>query len=163
MKYYGKKSLSQALKIMLDILLVVGALYFFQALKQAFKLKGEITNLESFGVFLLLIIGCFCVFIIVFNIRSIMDSLVKENPFTRENVKALKRMSICCGTVATCYIINLIINFSSGQYKLIYIDNTGIHTDMEFLIFIFAGLFIYVLSKVFENAIEFKEENDYTV
>ncbi|MNP13052.1 hypothetical protein D3C76_1053170 [compost metagenome] len=92
-----------------------------------------------------------------------MDSLVKENPFTRENVKALKRMSICCITVATCYIINLIINFSSGQYKLIYIDNTGIHTDMEFLIFIFAGLFIYVLSKVFENAIEVKEENDYTV
>ena len=48
MKYYGKKSLSQALKIILDVLLVVGALYFFQALKQSFKLKGEITSSERF-------------------------------------------------------------------------------------------------------------------
>ncbi|MDT8719328.1 DUF2975 domain-containing protein [Clostridium sp. 19966] len=163
MKYYGRRSLSQVLKIILDILLLLGAAYFIETLYQAFILKDKLTSLELLSVFLLLIVGCSCVFIIVINIRAIMNSLVKENPFTRENVKALKRMSACSIVVAICYIINLIINFSSGQYKLIYIDKTGIHTDMEFLIFLFAGLFIYVLAKVFENAVEVKEENDYTV
>lgn len=56
--------------------------------------------------------------------------------------------------------------FSNDQFKdfsLISIDSKGTHTDMEFLIFFFAGLFVLILVQVYKQTVEVKDENDYTV
>ena len=39
----------------------------------------------------------------------------------------------------------------------------GVHTDLEVFIFLFAAAFIYILAKVFDKAVTFKEENDLTI
>jgi hypothetical protein len=57
----------------------------------------------------------------------------------------------------------MFINKQYVNFTLVAIDNKGIHTDLEFLIFFFAACFIFVLSQVFKQAVEFKEENDLTI
>ena len=102
-------------------------------------------------------------FLIVANLRKILLSLMKANPFIRENVKALKKVSSECFIIAGCYICNMVINSNFKDFNFIYVDDKGIHTDMEFIIFLFAGCFILILAKVFQQAVEYKEENDFTI
>ncbi|HCW04918.1 MAG TPA: hypothetical protein DGK91_10605 [Clostridium sp.] len=68
-----------------------------------------------------------------------------------------------CFTITACYIINFIINNQFRDFKFILIDEQGILTDIEFLIFFFTGCFILILSQVFKQAIEYKEDNDLTI
>ena len=92
-----------------------------------------------------------------------MNSLVKANPFVWKNVESLKIVATSCFIICACYVLNIFINNQYLNLKLIEIDAKGIHTDIEFIIFFFAGCFTLVLSKVFKQAIEVKEENDFTV
>ena len=92
-----------------------------------------------------------------------MNSLVKITPFIWGNVKSLRNVAISCFTVSGCYVVNFFINNQFLNFKLIEIDVTGIHTDIEVIIFFFPGCFTAILSKVFKQAIEVKEENDLTI
>lgn len=114
-----------------------------------------------FGV--LLTIGISSLFLIVLELRKIIVTLIESDPFVRKNVDSFKKISMESFVISVCYIINFIFNLNLKNFKFIYVDNKGIHTDMEFLIFLFAGIFIFILAKVFEKAVEFKEENDFTV
>ncbi|ATD55559.1 hypothetical protein BTM21_02960 [Clostridium chauvoei] len=114
-----------------------------------------------FGV--LLTIGISSLFLIVLELRKIIVTLIESDPFVRKNVDSFKKISMESFVISVCYIINFIFNLNLKNFKFIYVDNKGIHTDMKFLIFLFAGIFIFILAKVFEKAVEFKEENDFTV
>lgn len=164
MKYYGKMSLSSFLKISLDIMIVIGIITYFILSKQALTEKAiDITTGKFIVTYILFIIGRISIILILFNLRKIVNSLIKVTPFARDNVICLKRISLLCFTVSFCYALNFIIN---GQYKtftIAYVDSTGIHTDIEFLIFFFVGWFILILSEVFKQAVEVKEENEFTI
>ncbi|GFZ34203.1 hypothetical protein CSC2_47290 [Clostridium zeae] len=164
MKYYGEKSMSSVLTRILDIVLILGIIATIFIFKNTFIDNiVEIDFSKKIVVFILLAIGIGCVFLIVMSLRKVLFSLVKANPFISENVKALKRVSYECFTIAGCYIVNILANSNFKEFKFIYIDNKGVHTDMEFIIFLFAGCFILILSKVFQQAIDYKEENDFTI
>jgi hypothetical protein len=92
-----------------------------------------------------------------------LRTLVESDPFIYENVKRLKNISVCCYTISMSYLINFFINGQYKNFKFVDFDLTGIHTDMEFIIFFFAGCFIRVLAEVFKKAVEYKNENDFTV
>ncbi|AKL94185.1 hypothetical protein CACET_c06750 [Clostridium aceticum] len=164
MKYYGKKSLSSFLKIVLDVLLLIGVVLFVSVSKNtlftgAFK---EATSIMTF-VYFLFLIGSTSLIAIVYSLRKITKTLVTRDPFVWENVKSLKNIWIGSFIIAVCYFINFFINPNYKDLQIIYIDAKGIHTDFEFFIFFFAGLFILVLEKVFKMAVQFKEENDLTI
>lgn len=164
MKYYGEKSMSSILKRILDVVLIIGVIATLMIFKNTFF--GNISDISMGKKFLigsLLIIGISCVFLIVIHLRKVLASLVNSNPFVVENVKILKRVSIECFTIALCYIINFFVNSNFKDFEFIYVDAKGVHTDMEFIIFIFAGCFIFILSKVFQQAVNYKEENDFTI
>ncbi len=164
MNYYGKKSLSSAIKIVLDIVSILGAILAVVIIYQGVSSKGiDISTPTKILIVALLIIGIGSLFSIIFDIRKILISLVNTDPFTIENVNNLKRMSWKCYVISGTYILNMIFNTSLRNFKLIYLDSTGIHTDMEFIIFLFAGCFLYILSKVFDQAVKYKEENDFTI
>lgn len=164
MKYYGKKSMSSILNIVLTITLIIGVIatgaIFYNTF---FNMKEEISALVKFLVALLLIVGINCVFLIVFQLKKVVQSLVNADPFIASNVVILKRVAIECYTIAGCYIVNFLVNSNLKEFQFAYVDNKGIHTDMEFIIFLFAGCFISILSNVFKQAVEFKEENDSTI
>ncbi|MDP4143397.1 MAG: DUF2975 domain-containing protein [Bacillota bacterium] len=164
MKYYGKKSMASVLEIILNITLFIGAiatgLIFYNTL---FNAKDNIGSGKKALIILLLAIGICCVFLIVIELKRVISTLVKADPFVAANVKSLRRISVECFIIAGCYLVNFIFGSNFREFQFIYVDSKGIHTDMEFIIFIFAGCFIAILSKVFEQAVQFKEENDFTI
>ncbi|WP_035294423.1 DUF2975 domain-containing protein [Clostridium sp. KNHs214] len=164
MKYYGKESLSSFLKIIIDALLVVGiGLFIWISINTLVKDSNSIDLSKKIVIYSLFLIGAIALMTILYNLRKIMDSVIKVDPFVRQNVKSLTIISISSFIIAFCYLINFFMNIKYGNYHFIFIDKAGIHTDMEFLIFFFAGCFILVLAKVFQKAVEVKEENDLTI
>ncbi|WP_027634503.1 DUF2975 domain-containing protein [Clostridium hydrogeniformans] len=164
MKYYGKGSLSTLIKLSLDLAMIVGFIVAILTLKTTYMEGTEILSTpKKILILSLLIIGITCVFLIVLGLRKVLITLESGDPFVHSNVKALSRISYECFIIALCYILNTLFSSDLKEFKFIYVDSKGVHTDMEFIIFIFAGLFILILSKVFKKAVEYKEENEFTI
>ncbi|MEW8955161.1 DUF2975 domain-containing protein [Clostridium sp.] len=164
MKYYGKGSLSTLIKVSLDLAMIIGFIVALLTIKNTYIDSTEILSApKKILVMILLIVGISCVFLIVLGLRKVLITLEQGDPFVNSNVKALSRISYECFIISACYILNTLFNSDFKEFKFIYVDSKGVHTDMEFIIFIFAGLFILILSKVFKKAVEYKEENEFTI
>lgn len=164
MKYYGKSSLSSFLKTVMDLLLIIAPLVFITVfVLSIINGEGDIFNLKNVVTGILYIIGGSSLLCILYSLRNIIASLVDSNPFISKNVHRLKNIAVSCFLVSGCYVLNFFINQQFKDFKFIFIDSSGIHTDIEFLIFFFTGCFILILSKVFKQAIDAKEENDFTI
>ncbi|WP_291634189.1 DUF2975 domain-containing protein [Clostridium sp.] len=164
MKYYGRMSLASLLKISLDIMIITGIVVYFIMSKQTFADKAIDMSWGRFIItYTLFTIGGISVILILINLRKIVDSLINLTPFIKYNVICLKRISLLCFTVSICYAIDFVINGKYIIFKIAYIDSSGIHTDIEFLIFFFVGWFILILSQIFKQAVEVKEENEFTI
>ncbi|MGV8982569.1 DUF2975 domain-containing protein [Clostridium sp.] len=164
MKYYGKMSLASLLKISLDIMIVIGIIVYFILSKGILMGKAvEMPGSRFIITYILFSIGGIAVILILFNLRRIVRSLINVTPFIKDNVLCLKRISVLSFITSICYAINFVINGQYKNFKIAYVDNSGIHTDVEFLIFFFAGCFILILSQVFKQAVEAIEENEFTI
>lgn len=162
MKYYGKRSLSGMLNIILSLVIIFGIALTCYTYYITF-INSNIGFYKKIIAIILLTVGIISTFTIIIELKRIIKSLVLENPFSKDNVKALKRISNGCFIISACYIINFIINIGKESFQIININISGIHTDAEFFIFLLAGSFIMVLAKVFEQAVKYKEENDLTI
>ena len=85
--------------------------------------------------------------IIVYQFIKLFDSLKKETPFIKENVKHLKIASYSSLIISVEYVIGIYVFHSI--FTLII---TGI--------FAIAWLGLYILAELFKSAIEFKEESE---
>ena len=79
------------------------------------------------------------------------------------NVICLNRIAKCCFIISATYILNLIFNDQYRKLNLISLNFVGVDIHAEFIIFLFGGCFILVLAQVYKQAIEVKEENDFTI
>ena len=77
-------------------------------------------------------------------------TVLNEDCFVKENVRSLKRMGTYSFCIAAISVIRLIIVITPATLVII-------------LVFIIAGLFSKVLSKVFDQAVTYKLENDLTI
>lgn len=162
MKYYGKMSLSSVLRILLDLLIVGGLVLWVITFVKYILDTGHI-NLSLTITYTLFVVGGIASLAILYYLRKIVGTLIKVTPFVSDNVRSLERISICCFIITVSYIINFFCNRQYTDFEIITYDYTGIHTDFEALIFFFAGCFILILSKVFQQAVQVKEENDLTI
>jgi hypothetical protein len=162
MKYYGKMSLSSVLRILLDLLMVGGLILWVITFVEFILDTGHI-NLSLTITYSLFVIGGISSLAILYYLRKIVGTLIKVTPFVSDNVRSLERISVCCFIITTSYIINFFCNKQYKDFDIISYDFTGIHTDFEALIFFFAGCFLLILSKVFQQAVQVKEENDLTI
>lgn len=128
------------------IVVVAGVPYIF-------KLAERYINfMEEFYypfIILFMIAGGFAL-AILWELRNMLKTVLKENPFVRGNVKSLKRMG------CFAFIISLLMAF-----RLIFII-TGAALVLV-LVFIVAGIFSLVLAQVFDQAVTYKQENDLTI
>lgn len=162
MKYYGKKSLSSILNITLSIILLFGIVLTGITYYKTFS-ENNIENIPGIVSLILLTIGVIATFTIVIELKKIVKTLVLQNPFIWKNVKSLKKMSFACFTIAGCYLINFFMVIGEESFSIIYIDSKGIHTDAEIFIFLLIGCVVGIFTKVFEQAVKYKEENDLTI
>lgn len=93
------------------------------------------------GIFALLIIR---------DLRRMLYTVVKADPFVRENVRSLKRMGNCAFIIAILMSLKLICVITPATLVLI-------------IVFSVAGIFSLVLSQVFDQAVTYKQENDLTI
>lgn len=88
--------------------------------------------------------------LIVFELRAMLKSVEEDNCFVKNNVISLDRMGWYSFVIAIVSVIRLALYITPGCFVVI-------------VVFIIAGLFSKVLAKVFDKAIEYKEDNDLTI
>jgi hypothetical protein len=164
MKENKYNSMARFLIIILNLLMVFGAVLSITIIASTIvptdigaSNRGHIVNI------ILLIIGTSALIFILYSLRRILKSVIKEGPFNLCNVKSLKNIAKSCFIITVCYIINFFYNNQIQSFSLIDIGPEGVRTDTEFLIFFFAGCFVWILAEIYKQAVEVKEENDFTV
>lgn len=88
--------------------------------------------------------------LIIWELRKIFRSVLNDNCFIRENVNSLQRMGSYSFGIAILSSCRLFLYLTPAVIIVI-------------LVFVIAGLFSKVLSKVFDKAITYKLENDLTI
>lgn len=88
--------------------------------------------------------------LIVYELRKMIHSVEEENCFVHSNVKSLKAMGNYSFVIAAVSFCRLFLYATPGVLVVI-------------IVFVIAGLFSKVLSKVFEKAVEYKEDTDLTI
>lgn len=154
MKIVGEKGLGKLLKV----ILIIGFILSIPTIIISPHLLNH-TRSTIYSMFIIypngiLMLGIIYQFIILFK------SLEDNNPFTIKNVNILKKTSLISFIMSILWFIDLlfmifIINNSYINYILV----------LSFLILLFfgVGIALYILSELFKQATEYKEENDLTI
>jgi hypothetical protein len=87
---------------------------------------------------------------IIWELRKMFRTVLAKNCFVRENVASLKHMSYYSGLIVLMSIVRTIVYTTIAMLVII-------------LVFVIAGLFCQVLAQIFDEAINYKEENDMTI
>lgn len=152
MKITGKDSISNYIKLFLQGVFIFGSIVVIVlpwAVDYYFKIRGN--SYDFYWSFLIMLyISGIPMLTIVFQFIKLFDSLKRETPFIEENAKYLKVSSICSGIIALEYVVGIFV-FKSVFTLII----TGI--------FLVAWLGLYIVSELFKQAVQFKEENELTI
>ena len=87
---------------------------------------------------------------LLWELRKIFRTVLAENCFVKENVVSLEKMGNW----------SFFIALMAGVRSIVYMT---IAMGVVIFVFLIAGLFSKVLSFVFEQAVEYKEETDWTI
>lgn len=153
MKITGKNSISNVIKIILQIVFVFGVtVVTFLPVVTKYYIQFLRLDLQDFyfSCLGLLYLSGIPMLIIVWQFIKLFDSLKNNNPFIIENASHLKIASWCSAIISIEYIFGIFV-FRSIFTLII----TGI--------FLIACIGLYILSELFKQAVEFKEENDLTI
>jgi hypothetical protein len=164
MKENKYNSMARFLIIILNVLMIFGVLACITLILRTIASTdiGE-SNKKYILNCILLFIGTTSLVFILYSLKKILKSVIKKDPFNMNNVKSLKNISSSCFVITVCYLVNFFYNNQFESFSLIDIGPEGIRTDTEFLIFFFAGCFVWILAQIYKQAVEVKEENDFTV
>ena len=151
MKVTGKNSLSNFIEICLKVIFVVGIIIYI-TLPWILNMYVDIFNpvLNYTAALVILYASGIPALVIVYEFIKIFKSIKLDNPFTPENVKYLKAISICSLIIAVEYVIGMFLIVSIFEIILI-------------AVFIIMWLGGYILSELLRRAVEFKQENDLTI
>lgn len=87
---------------------------------------------------------------IIWELRKIFKTVIDKNCFVQENVVSLDKMCKWSFFIVLMSIVRSVVYLTTAMGVVI-------------LVFSIAGLFSKVLSFVFEEAVGYKEENDFTI
>ena len=87
---------------------------------------------------------------LLWELRKIFRTVLAQNCFVKENVVSLQKMGNW----------SFFIALMAGVRSIVYMT---IAMGVVIFVFLIAGLFSKVLSFVFEQAVEYKEETDWTI
>ncbi len=149
----SRNPLIKITKVLLDFMFFSGVIictivpFLFRYIGEHFYSSFETYYLPFCIIFI--IAGIFAL-VILWELRSMFRTVLKEDPFVKGNVVSLKRMGICAFIIAACMAARLFFVITLTALVLI-------------LVFLIAGLFSLVLSFVFDQAVTYKQENDLTI
>ena len=106
----------------------------------------------------LLICGA-CTAIILWQARRVLGTILAGNPFQVENGKSMKRAAVCCFLISGAALVRVV-------WRLMYFASPVSLFSYNTLfvpLFAMGGLLCMVMSALFRQAAELKEENDLTI
>ena len=152
MKILGKNSISNYIRICLQLVFIGGTLilitlpFLLNYYLQLFNLPTDIYP----PTLTLLYVSGIPALIIIYQFIKLFESVKDANPFVTKNSNYLKTSSFCSLIIAIEYFISIFI------FKSVF-------TIIIMMIFIIAWIGLYILSELFKQAINYKEENDLTI
>lgn len=108
--------------------------------------------------FFLLFCGV-CTAVILWQGKRVLDTILKGGAFTLGNAGNLRRAAVCCYLISGAALARLI-------WGLLYYQSIApllTYNALFVPIFLMAGLLCLVMSALFRQAAELKEENDLTI
>lgn len=91
-----------------------------------------------------------CGLIIVFQLRKMIRTVIQKNCFVDNNTKSLRIMGKVSFLIVILFAVKCVLLPTPATFIIV-------------LTFFIAGLFSHVLSLVFAEAVNYKEENDLTI
>lgn len=151
MKVTGNNSISNFIKIVLQVVFILGIIVV-AFLPIILKKYQEYINPDLLYIPSLILLYASGIpgLIVVWNFIKMFNTLKENTPFIMENVKHLKICSICSCIIAIEYIIGIVV--IKSVFAIIVVG-----------VFIIAWLGLYILSELLKQAIEYKEENELTI
>lgn len=145
--------LAGATKILLDIMYVVGIVVTL-TLPVTFRWYGKTMNslFEEYYIWMVgifMVAGIFAV-LILHELRKMFRTVLADDCFVEGNVKSLRRMGIYSFSIMAVMFVRIPLYFTPSVFVIV-------------VVFLIAGLFSEVLAIVFERAVQYKQENDYTI
>ena len=147
-----RESLIKFTKYILDFMFYAGILVTATlpfSLKFIGNYLDRVKENYSEAVMIYFVLGIAAV-VIIRELRRIFKTVIDKNCFVRDNVVSLDKMFKWSMFIVIMSIVRCIVYLTVAMGVVI-------------LVFTIAGLFSKVLSFVFEQAVEYKEENDLTV
>ena len=147
-----KDTLIKFTKYLLDFMFF-GGIVVTATLPVTLKLLGEFLEklekhyMEALPIYFVLGV---CAIVILRELRRIFKTVINKDCFVMENVVSLNKMFKWSFLIVLMSIVRCIVYVTPAMLIVI-------------LVFTIAGLFSKVLSFVFEEAVGYKEENDFTI
>lgn len=153
-----QKSNNQKVGKIIKIILIVGMIISIPIMGIIpFLLKHSISLIHSMLIIYpngILILG------IIWEFVKLFKSLEMNNPFNRDNVKILKDAGTISYIMSGLWFIDLLdLLLIIKNYYINYI----LVLAFLVLLFIAIGISLYILSALFKQATDYKEENDLTI
>ena len=147
-----KDGVTRFTKVLLDIMFW-GGIVVTATLPVTIRLYGRINSyFERYylaQLILFFVSGVLAV-LIIGELRKMFRTVLEDNCFIRENVISLKRMGNYSFFIAAVTVLRAFLYLTPA-------------IGVVFLVFIIAGLFSKVLAQVFDKAVTYKLENDFTI
>ncbi len=154
--------LNKFVKTILDICFFIGLIMEIAvpfglkyAVNLVIKLWGKTTEYAHildhypYAVISIMLVGA-STLMILWELRKMMKTVIRDDCFVQENVSSLVRMSIYAFVIGGLKLLRCFVYFTPAAVII-----AGV--------FIFAGLFSRVLACVFDKAVSYKQENDLTI
>ena len=115
---------------------------------------------EYTAVLSLFLLFCgICTAVTLWQARGVLDTIVREDTFTMPNARRLKRAAVCCLLISAAALARTVWGlFYYRSMAPVFTYNT-----VFIPIFLMGGLLCMVMSALFRQAAELKEENDLTI
>lgn len=91
-----------------------------------------------------------CTVFILFQLKTMLKSLVSGDPFTDKNVDCLRRCGFASFLISIFFLIRILHTLTVASTLIV-------------VIFALLGLFSLTMKDVFKQAVFYKKENDWTV
>lgn len=171
MKILGEKSLSSKVIVGLNILFTAISIVDIVVLSIIIKIVTHITieediqnNISDLVFFIMIISTGIIALFIIYQFIKIFKNLKRDILFCEDNVKSLNIVSYSCFVISALYLVIAIFIFSIME-NLIgeFVHYIFAISIILMIIFAVSGVGIKILNEIYKKAIEYKEENDFTI
>lgn len=150
----GFKGLSRVMEISCTIFQIIGTIF---VLSLPWTLNYYLLYKQSlvedniyYSMIILLFISGVCGFSILHHAKKVLHNINVKNPFTLDTANRIKYISYWCLPVAFIYLL-AIVSIPSAFVLLVG------------LTFLFLAACIFIIAKLFYQAVNYKQENDLTI